>query len=168
MTHPLVEQLRFTRFEFKRALKGVSAEDACKRLLPMNCIGWNVGHLAWHEQRYFLTYAQGKLLKPELNERFAYGSPASTPDLYEMWSAWKAVTKAADPWLDALTTEQLQQTVVRDGKPTKYIWGNLLQRVIYHYWYHLGESSAIRQSLGHNDLPQFVGNLDSQASYRPG
>jgi uncharacterized damage-inducible protein DinB len=167
MTHPLVEQLRFTRSEFKRAFKGVSTEDASRRLLPMNCLSWNLGHLAWHEQRYFLTYAQNKILKPELNDRFAYGSPASTPNLDEMCEIWKAVTKAADPWLDTLTTTKLQETVIRDGKPTKYIWGNLLQRIIYHYWYHLGESSAIRQSLGHTDLPQFVGNLDSMASYRP-
>ena len=29
----------------------------------------------------------------------------------------------------------------------------------YHYWFHLGESHAIRQMLGHEDLPQFVGNM---------
>ena len=32
MTHPLVDQLRFTRSEFKRCLKGLSAEDAAKRI----------------------------------------------------------------------------------------------------------------------------------------
>jgi hypothetical protein len=49
--HPLVLQLQFTRSEFKRGLKGLSEEDASHRLLPMNCISWNVGHLAWQEQR---------------------------------------------------------------------------------------------------------------------
>lgn len=38
MPHPLVYQLRFTRSEFLRAVKGVSDEDARKRILPMNCI----------------------------------------------------------------------------------------------------------------------------------
>ena len=52
--HPLVLQLKFTRSEFKRALKGLSEGDAGKRLLPMNCISWNVGHLSWQEQKYIL------------------------------------------------------------------------------------------------------------------
>lgn len=167
MTHPLVDQLRFTRSEFKRCLKGLSAEDAARRFLPLNCIAWNVGHLAWHEQRYFVTFGKGEILIPELNQLFAYGAPASTPNLDEMLAAWKKITKAADPWLDTLTTAKLQEFVVRDGKPSKYIWGNLLQRVIYHYWYHTGENAAIRQNLGHINLPQFVGNIDSQGSYHP-
>ena len=57
--HPLVLQLRFTRAEFLRGVRGVPAEDARRRLGPMNSLGWNVGHLAWQEQRYFLTRAQG-------------------------------------------------------------------------------------------------------------
>jgi uncharacterized damage-inducible protein DinB len=166
MPHPLVDQLRFTRSEFKRCLKGLSAEDAAKRILPMNCIAWNVGHLAWHEQRYFVTYGQGEILMPELNELFAYGAPASTPNLDEMLKAWKKMTKAADPFLDSLTTQKLTEQVIKDGKPINRYWGNLLQRVIYHYWYHTGENAAIRQNLGHTSLPQFVGSIDTQAPYR--
>jgi hypothetical protein len=55
-------------------LEGVTEEEARQRFLPMNCIGWNVGHLAWQEQRYWLFRAQGQVLLPELNERFAYGA----------------------------------------------------------------------------------------------
>jgi hypothetical protein len=167
MSHPLVQQLRFTRNEFKRALEGVTDAEARRRCMPMNCISWNIGHLAWQEQRYFLFFAQGQLLLPQLNELFAYGAPASTPPLAEMWTAWQTITQAADPWLDALTVEKLQQHVVRDGQLSPYIFGSLLQRVIYHYWYHTGESMAIRQTLGHTDLPEFVGNIDDEAPYRP-
>ncbi|NJM41681.1 MAG: DinB family protein [Anaerolineae bacterium] len=166
--HPLVDQLRFTRSEFKRALKGVTDDEACKRFLPMNCIAWNVGHLAWQEQRYFLGFAQGKILFPEIEKQFAYGTPASTPPLTEMWAAWSAITKATDPWLDAVTSELLRQAVPRkDGAPSQRYYGNLLQRVIYHYWYHTGENMAIRQNLGHTGLPDFVGNIDDKAPYRP-
>lgn len=167
MSHPMVSQLRFTRSEFLRAVKGVGEEDACKRLLPMNCISWNVGHLAWQEQRYFLYYGQGQMLLAEIQRDFAYGAPASTPPLKEMLAAWQTITQAADPWLDALTPEKLQEHVIRKGKPSPYIFGNLLQRVIYHYWYHIGENMAIRQQLGHSHLPEFVGNIDDQAPYRP-
>jgi len=103
---------------------------------------------------------------PELNELFAFGAPASTPDLDEMLKAWKKMTKAADPFLDTLTTQKLTEQVIKDGKPINRYWGNLLQRVIYHYWYHTGENAAIRQNLGHTNLPQFVGSIDTQASYR--
>ncbi len=167
MTHPLVEQLRFTRSEFMRAVKGLSDQDARRRLLPMNCISWNIGHLAWQEQRYFLYYAQGEILLPDINAEFSYGAPPSTPPLKEVVSAWRKITKAADPWLDSLTSTKLKQFVVNKGKPTSRMYGNLLQRVIYHYWYHTGENMAIRQGLGHTNLAEFVGNIDGKAPFRP-
>jgi len=36
----------------------------------------------------------------------------------------------------------------------------------YHYWFHLGGAHAIRQLLGHPDLPQFVGDM-AEALYSP-
>ncbi len=167
MAHPLVLQLRFTRSEFERAISNVSEEEAKKRVLPMNCISWTVGHLAWQEQRYFLYYAGGKYLLPEIQENYRNGAPASTPSLAAMWKAWTMIVKEADPWLDALTTEKLQQMVVRDGKKTDLMYGNLLQRVIYHYWYHTGENMAVRKILGHTGLGQFVGDIDEKAPYTP-
>ncbi len=168
MPHPLVLQLRFTRSEFKRSLVGVTDEEARQRFMPMNCISWCIGHLASQEQNIWIKWLQGKPgLFPKLNDLVGYGRPASTPLLDEMWAAWNTITTAADPFLDTLTTEMLQQTLYDDGKPTVYTPGSLLQRVIYHYWYHTGECAAIRQMLGHTDLPQFVGALDEQAPYLP-
>src|SRR5690242_11389033 len=109
MAHPLVEQLRFARSEWVRGLAGLNDEDARRRFLPMNCISWNIGHLAWQEQRYWLSFGQGKMPFPHINELFAYGAPACTPPLDEMWSAWRTITQTTDPWLDALTTEKLQE-----------------------------------------------------------
>ncbi len=167
MPHPLVLQLRFTRSEFQRGLVGLTDDEARRRFLPMNCISWNIGHLAWQEQRYWLWRAQGQILLPHVNEQFAYGAPASTPSLEDAQTAWQTITRAADPWLDAVTTATLQQQVIIDGQPSGLIFGSLLQRVIYHYWYHTGENMAIRQRLGHTDLPDFVGDIDEEAPYRP-
>ncbi len=167
MPHPLVLQLRFTRSEFQRALADLNDADARHRFLPMNCISWNIGHLAWQEQRYWLFRGQGQVLLPDINDLFANGAPASTPPLDSMWEAWHTITRAADPWLDALTTEILQQPVIIDEQPSSIIFGSLLQRVIYHYWYHTGETMAIRQLLGHTNLPEFVGDIDGEAPYRP-
>ncbi|MCL4269715.1 MAG: DinB family protein [Anaerolineales bacterium] len=166
MAHPLVLQLRFTRSEFLRGIKGITEEEAQKRFLPMNCISWNVGHLAWQEQRYFLGFGQGLKLFPEIENNFAYGAPASTPSLKEMLAAWKEITAAADPWLDTLTSKKLEANVISNGKEIQRTYGNLIQRTIYHYWYHLGENMAIRQNLGHTKLPQFVGSIDTKAPYR--
>lgn len=167
MTHPLVLQLRFTRSEFLRGIKGVTEKEAMKRFLPMNCISWNVGHLAWQEQRYFLGFGQGIKLFPEIENNFAYGAPASTPSLKEMLAAWKEITTTADPFLDTLTSKKLAQNVISNGKEIQRTYGNLIQRTIYHYWYHLGENMAIRQNLGHKKLPQFVGSIDTKAPYTP-
>lgn len=168
MTHPLVTQLRFTRGEFKRALKGLSDEDASKPVPPLNCISWNVGHLAWQEQNYFLYYGQGQRPYPEIENLYAFGAPASTPALSEMLDAWEAITKAADPWLDGLTNVHLLQNFLKkDGTPGQRTFGSLLHRTIYHYWYHTGENMAVRQMLGHTRLPQFVGNIDDKAPYHP-
>jgi uncharacterized damage-inducible protein DinB len=165
--HPLVRQLRFTRSEFLRAIRGIEADDARRRIEPMNSISWNVGHLAWQEQRYFLWFAQGRLPYPDVQTAFASGGPASTPVLAEVLRAWRAITTEADPWLDTLSVATLQEHPVRDGKPLARTHGNLLQRVIYHYWFHTGENMAIRQQLGHRPLPEFVGNIDDRAPYLP-
>ena len=167
MVHPLVAQLRFTRSEWLRALADVPGEDARRRFPPMNSIGWIVGHLAWQEQRYWLMGAQGTTVVPQLNDLVGYGRPASTPPVDEMWAAWHTVTRAADPYLDALTTEALQGRILVNGQPDSETIGTRLQRVIYHYWYHIGEGLAIRQLLGHADLPEFVGDIQARGPYRP-
>lgn len=168
MTHSLVDQLRFARSEFRRGLEGVTDEEARRRFLPMNCLSWNIGHLAWQEQRYWLIFAQDRLLLPEINEKFASGAPASCPPLDEVWRAWESITTETDPWLDSVTNEALETMVVRNGQPTKVTFGSMLLRTTYHYWYHNGENAAIRQLLGHIDLPMFVGDIDGQAPYRSG
>jgi hypothetical protein len=43
----------------------------------------------------------------------------------------------------------------------------MLLRVTGHYWFHTGESQAIRQLLGHPNLPDFVGDIGREAPYRP-
>jgi hypothetical protein len=132
----------------------------------MNSIGWIVAHMAWHEQRYWLTRAQELTPRAELNEIAANGGPATTPSLKAMLAAWADVTAAADPWLDGLRAADLLEALPGTG-PRRSI-GSALQRVTYHYWFHTGEILAIRQVLGHRRLPEFVGNIDDEAPYRAG
>jgi len=166
MAHPLVEQLRFARTEFQRNLIGLSPEDAVVRLMPSNCISWIVGHLAVQEQAYWVWWPTGKIVVPDLFDQCGWGRPASTPPLEAMWSAWEQVTAAADPFLDSLAIETLQQCPERDGQTHSESYGTMLHRHIGHYWYHTGEANALRQQLGHSNLPQFVGD-QNKAPYRP-
>ncbi len=164
--HPLVSQLRFARSEFVRCLEGVSEADAAQRLLPMNCISWFVGHLANQEQAYWVLIAQDKLVVPGLNDLVGFGKPASTPPLSEMWTAWRTVTTAADRFLESLSADRLVEHMMFKGKSRPESIGTMLQRNIYHYWFHTGEAHAVRQQLGHTNLPDFVGDMTS-AIYRP-
>ena len=167
MTHPLVDQFRFTRSEWLRGLRGITEQEAAQHFGVMNCISWIVGHLAWHEHRYWVELAQGKMLFPQLNVAYAYGAPMSTPSLQEMLEIWHGATAAADPFLDGLTTESLQADLLREGKSVGQTIGSALRRITYHYWYHTGEVQAIRQMLGHKDLPEYVGDIELEAPYRP-
>lgn len=167
MTHPLVDQLRFTRTEFLRGIAGVSDEDAARHFGPMNSIGWTVGHMAWHEQRCWLERSQGEILIPALNILYAYGAAMSTPQLGDTLAAWHKIILAVDPYLDTLTTELLQNELLSDGKSVGQRIGSGMYRLIYHYWYHIGEIQAARQMLEHGNTPQYVGDLDTQAPYRP-
>ncbi len=168
----MVTQLRFARTEFMRCLEGVFAEDASRRLLPMNCISWIVGHLAYQEHLYWVVRAQGRDLAPDLEHQVGWGQPASTPPLDGMWYTYHTVTDAADTYLDSFvrsstwTTERLQTHQKWEGEHLDESIGTKLLRNIYHYWFHTGEAHAIRQLLGHTDLPEFVGDI-SRAVYRP-
>lgn len=167
MAHPLVDQFRFTRSEWLRGLQSIRQEDAARHFGPMNCISWNVGHLAWHEHRYWLELAQGRILFPQLNVMYAYGAPMSTPSFQEMLTIWHTATAAADPFLDSLPTEGLCADLLCEGKSVGQTVGSALRRITYHYWYHVGETQAIRQMLGHKDLPEYVGDIEIEAPYRP-
>lgn len=168
MTHPLVTQLRFARSEFQRVMEGVTAEDGMKRLLPMNSLSWMVGHLANQEQFYWIFLAQGveKVPHPGLNELVGFGRPASIPDWEEIWRIWNDITTQADIYLDTLTPAVLQTHQEGADGPWRESIGTSLNRNLFHYWFHIGEAHALRQMLGHQDLPQFVGNF-GEAVYRP-
>jgi uncharacterized damage-inducible protein DinB len=166
MAHPLVDQLRFTRREWLRALDGIPEADGVIRLQPMNSIGWIVSHLAWHEQLSLLTRLQGITPVPAANEHGVNGQPASTPALSQALETWRAVTAAADPALAGLDTAALEAWLPRTRQPQTRTVGSTVQRVIYHYWFHIGEITAIRQILGHADVPEFVGDIDGEAPYR--
>lgn len=107
------------------------------------------------------------MLRQGIQDRFAYLAPMSTPLLKDMLDAWWHITKAADPFLETLTTQALLVDLPVDGKPSGQTQGSAIRRLTYHYWFHIGEVQAIRQMLAQKDLPEYVGDIEIEAPYRP-
>lgn len=161
--HPLVLQLRFARSEFVRCMEGVNEEDALRRVQSLNCLSWMVGHLANQENRFWVMFAQGQNLFPELNDLTGFRKPPSAPSLKEMRYAWKTITRAADAYLDTLGPELMTTYFQWQGKPLPENIGTMLMRNIYHYWFHTGQALIVRKLLGHSNLPEFVGDMSGVA-----
>ena len=166
--HPRVSQLRYARREFRRGFRTMRPEDAEQRPGDLNSVSWSVGHLAWQEQKYFLTWGQGVTPYPEIDKVFRTGMPGTTPVLSEVLAAWLDITARSDVWLDTLDSAALLLPYDAGGKRRGgRLIGNLIQRVTYHYWFHTGMNQAVRKLLGNQPLPQFVGNIDDEAPYEP-
>jgi hypothetical protein len=158
-THPLVTQLRFARSELMRCIEGISPEDAARSLGSSNSISWIVAHLATQEHWMWVDIAQGRSVADGLGKRFGYGCAPSTPPLAEVLEIWRTVTAAADPYLDGVTDAIAASHPTWQGSPMNDDVGTSLLRNIWHYWFHTGEAHMIRQQLGHEDLPQFIGRM---------
>lgn len=160
MTHPLVTQLEFTRQEFVRVMKGVSAEEGERVISPFNSLSFVVAHMASHEHTMFVLLGQGVDMDLEIQVAHS-GADASVPSWNDMWDQWQQVTRQADAYLAQLATEDLHIRLRHGDREVPEVLGHTLLRVIYHYWFHLGEAHAIRQALGHKDIPEFVGAVDT-------
>ena len=150
--HTLVQLQQLARKEFERGLEGVTDDDARKRIEPMNCISWIIGHLSQQQHAFFVAWPQGKDIDPRY-QGYGFGSPASQPPLDEVMALWRASCDEADKWLMSATDESLLQSSSRSRQGENF--GTLLVRNIFHTWCHIGETSSIRQMLGHK-APQFV------------
>jgi len=165
--HPLVRQLKFTRSEWLRAFDKLSIEDGKKTISPINSLSWMIGHLAWHEKFYWLDIAQKNNIMSELDDLVGYGCAPCSPPLIDMWVVWYTVTILSDNFLEKLKTEELYREISFKwkGETVKDNFGTMMYRLIYHYWYHIGESQALRQTLGHKELPEFVGDIRRNAPF---
>ncbi len=155
MAHFIVTQIQFAKESWLRGLKDVTPEDAKKRFGESNCISWMVGHMAQFDQMAWLDTPVADL------ETFAWGRPASTPELSDVLDAWHTVNIEVNHVLNTFTEADMQ----RPSRFTEENCATMLQRQTWHYWYHLGEMQAIRQMMGHQGLPQYVGRMGSTVYY---
>ena len=141
--HPLVQMVKLTRQEFLRGLRGLSDEDARKRIEPMNCISWIIGHVANQQHACFVAWPRGEDVASRYRP-FGFGSPASQPPLDEVMALWRDSCDAADRWLDVSDEEAMQERFVPRELMEDENAGTLVVRHLFHTWSHIGEISAIR------------------------
>ena len=149
--HTLVQLQHLARKEFTRNIGGLSEEDARKRVEPMNCISWIIGHVALQQHTLFVAWPHAMETGPQF-DAFHTGSPPSQPPLADVMALWHASCAEAGVWFDAATEESLQGPFT---SPEGENGGTLVVRGIFHAWCHLGEISSIWQMLGHRP-PEFV------------
>lgn len=159
MALKLVEHLWFTREKWLTGYENLADEDAVKRIGDANSVSWMVGHLACFEQFTWCQLAQGIMVVEELSA-FDFGKPATTPPLNEVLDMWQRVMPVADQYLETLTEADLETHLkLPNGANFWDDIGTTILRHTWHYSYHLGEMQALRSSMQHKNLPQFVGNM---------
>ena len=167
MTHKLVSDLYYVHDKFEINFDDLSDKDARTRVGHANSISWIIGHLAHFEQYTHCEIAQGKTVS-EAVKVCGFGKPASTPPLAEMLDGWREITAVAKTFLDPLTEDDMQNSLTMpDGGSYGENIGTMLYRHTWHYWYHIGEIQGIRQALGHENLPQFIGRMTPDVVYTP-
>ena len=163
MSHFLVEQYRFAIQEWLRGHQNLPADDALKRLEHANSIGWAVGHLAEFDQKVWVERVFGEPVT-KTTKKFGFRRPASTPELAKIMPLWEAIQTKTSEAMEPLTDADMREFPGVFGW-TKQPVSMVLLRMGWHYWYHLGEMQAIRQMLGHEDLPQYVGSIPAEAQW---
>ncbi len=159
MKHYLVTQLEFAREEFQRVMQGVTSREGEKVLSPFNSLGFMVGHMAVHEHTMWLVMAEQRELYSDIGERFGSGVAATVPQWNEVWDVWHRVTQESDSFLASITDHNVDATLNFREEGMDESIGHTLLRVIKHYWFHIGEAHGLRQALGHQDIPDFVGDV---------
>ncbi|MEM9775200.1 MAG: DinB family protein [Chloroflexota bacterium] len=164
MSHFLVEQYRFAISEWLRGHQNIPAEDALKRVGHANSIGWMVGHLAEFDQKVWVERVLGEPVT-KATKKFGFRREATTPELDEVFDQWRAVQDKTSEVMEGLTNEDMVELPYLFGRQVHQPVSMWLLRMGWHYWYHLGEMQAVRQMLGHENLPDFVGSMPPKAQW---
>ena len=154
---------RFAISEFARGLEGLTAEEAQSRIAKtgggeMNAITWIVSHIVGHWLSVAAYAKDGEL--PWHLVRFVGEAADPTPPALQEALKLLRDAKASIDWLtDAdetlLSTTREEHLLSKQGQDNI---GTVLINAVLHTWFHTGEINAIRQMLGHAEIP-FVGEM---------
>ena len=162
------ELVRFAISEFQRVLEGLADEEAqiCTSKpdgSQMNAVTWTIGHIAMH---WLFAYALMTRERMPIGERlfFGPGDDPTPPSLGDMRTMFADATARTEGWLPDVDDDLLSSK--RDFGPlADETLGTQLMRAVLHTWFHTGEVNAVRQMLGHAEIP-FVGRLIGNLEWR--
>ncbi len=156
MSHHLIRYSQHVRREFKRVLEGMSEADCNKRVANLNSIAWMTAHLMNQEYTYWHKSQANEIAEVTAFNETLKVHPA---DFKEAFVLWERVTDESNDWLERLSEDDLRTHLTgRKSFEVENI-GSLLTRVIGHYYFHIGQISAVRKMLDY-DVPGFVGSQE--------
>lgn len=158
--YPPLALARFALSEFERGLVGLSDDEARIRIgkangAEMNAVSWIVGHIAQH----WLSIAASATgeRRPGGLRPFSSGPTADpTPPPLADALALLAGAAASVDWIAGADDGRLSSR--QGSNPDADTLGTTVMRAALHTWYHLGEIAAVRQMMGHAEIP-FVGRM---------
>ncbi len=161
----------FALSEFQRGLEGLTEEEFQARTpkadgTQMNAISWIVGHIASHWLGVAAHVTQGDP-PTGLRARFVGSNADPTPPTQDGALRMLSDARAASEWT-ATADDALLSTVYRESAISREEnVGTVLMRAILHTWFHAGEINAVRQMLGHAEIP-YVGPMMGKLEWHSG
>ena len=162
------ELARFAISEFARGLEGLTAEEAQSRIAKagggeMNAISWIVGHVNTHWLFGYVLMTKKPM--PALDRLyFGAGADPTPPPLADVRETLAEATALTQAWLANVDDALLSSKRDFGPLPDENL-GTQLMRAVLHTWFHTGEINAVRQMLGHAEIP-FVGEMLGSLEWR--
>ena len=162
------ELARFAISEFARGLEGLTDEEARSRTAKagggeMNAISWTVGHVSTH-WLFGHTLMTEEPIPADAAVYFGDDADPTPPPLADVRETLVTATALTEGWL--LSADDALLSSKRDFGPlSDENLGTQLMRAVLHTWFHTGEINAVRQMLGHAEIP-FVGKMLGNLEWR--
>ena len=129
----------------------------------MNAISWTIGQIAGH-WLIVTSYASDEEPDPALLRFFGPEADPTPPSLSEAIRLLEEANTSVD-WLasadDTLLSASHEGHVLGHHGNV----GTALMKAVLHTWFHTGEINAVRQMLGHTEIP-FVGEMLGSLEWR--
>lgn len=150
--------------DLDRAVVDVSDADMTRQIDGASCFAWTLAHLTYGLDSWINRYFQSMPLNPVLSDpRFGIGGNGDADDWPAIREAIADVRQRSRPFLEHVTSQQLDQTLPYDGSYQPFRDGGINLRVailqsVVHHIFHLGEIVAKRELMGY-DVGSFPGSF---------
>ena len=147
--------------DLERSLDGLTPTEAEGRLPAFSSVSYTVGHIAQHIDSWVNDSLAGKGRDSYLSSaQFARGSAGEPVQWENVNTSFEKVLKRARSYLAIVDEKDLERQSVYSGSMValrgRPVTGNYrLARLVAHIYYHVGEITSLRGTMGHKveDFP---------------